>query len=162
MHFIHRRWYIYTSFYYFLDKILLQVQAVMVKIVPSLILQTLSRDGWPKGIIEYLFHRCERICSNCCIFNPVFFPPNMIYRITRITEFVLRWATRRMQHVDQDLITFPEHQRSPAFFRRVHVLLLVFVCLLCFVNLCGFFCQFHSEFVIFLLSFNTPYDYLSC
>ena len=36
---------------------------------------------------------------------------NVTYRIRLITRFVLPWATRRVPHVEQDLLTLSEHLR---------------------------------------------------
>ena len=64
---------------------------------------------------------------------------NVTYRIRLFTGFVISSATRRMPHLQQDLLTLPEHLRSPLVFGRVRVVyslvsyvvscVLLFVCL---------------------------------
>ena len=60
-----------------------------------------------------------------------------------ITGFITR-LTRRVQLVEQELLTLPEHLRSPPAFSGVHV---------CFVNRCLSFCTF-SIWPLFCLFFS--------
>ena len=59
------------------------------------------------------------------------------YRIRLFTGFVISYATRRVPNVEQDLLTLPEHLRSPLVFGGVRVVFsLVFYvvsCILLFV-----------------------------
>ena len=64
---------------------------------------------------------------------------NVAYRIRLLNRFVITWAKRRVTHVEQDLLTFPEHHRSPLVFVGVRVVyslvfyvvsfVILFVCL---------------------------------
>ena len=64
---------------------------------------------------------------------------NVTYRIRLLTGFVITLATRRVPHVEQDLLTLPEHMRSPLAFGWVHVayslVFYVVSCVLLFVCL---------------------------
>jgi hypothetical protein len=57
-----------------------------------------------------------------------------------ITGFVTR-LTRRVPHVDQELLTLPEHLSSPPVFSGVHVTRSL-VWYVCFVDRCLSFCTF--------------------
>ena len=86
---------------------------------------------------------------------------NVTYRIRLFTGFVTTQATHRVPYVEQDLLTLPEHLRSPLVFGGVRVVyFLVFYvvsCVLLFVCLSFFF----SHGVVSLFSiheFDCPFD----
>ena len=60
---------------------------------------------------------------------------NMTYRKRLFTGFVITLATRRVPHVEQDLLTLPEHLRSPLVFGGVRVVYsLVFYVVSCVMS----------------------------
>ena len=63
---------------------------------------------------------------------------NVIYRIRLFTGFVITRATRRVPHVEQDLLTLPEHLRSPLVFLGGFVLFILQLPMLCHVCCCLF------------------------
>ena len=75
---------------------------------------------------------------------------NVTYQIRIITGFVLTCATRRVPHLEQDLLTLPEHLSSPQCF-----LWGSYCSMLCFVYYClsiGFFLFFFCHGVVCLFS----------
>lgn len=74
--------------------------------------------------LEYLFTKdCGHVSY---VVSSIVSPfPNVTYWIRLNTGFVIKWATRRVANVKQDLRTFPEHLRSPVilsvtfFFRHI-------------------------------------------
>ena len=67
---------------------------------------------------------------------------NVTYRIGLFPGFVITYATRRVPHVEQDLLTLPEHTISPLVFSGVRVayslVFYVVSCVLLFVCLSSF------------------------
>ena len=70
---------------------------------------------------------------------------NMTYRIRLLTGFVITWATRRVPHVEHDLLTLLEHLRSPPSFWWGSGCLF-------FSFLCGVMCTIVCLFVLFIFS----------
>ena len=74
---------------------------------------------------------------------------NVTYRIRLFTGFVVTWATRRVPYVEQDLLTLPEHLRSPLDFGGVRVAyFLVFYVVSCVL----FFVCLSFSFLVMALS----------
>ena len=63
---------------------------------------------------------------------------NGTYRIRLFTGFVITWATRPVQHVDQDLPTLPQHMISPQVFGGSCCLVFIFLCCVMFIIICMF------------------------
>ena len=79
--------------------------------------------------------------------------------IILLTEFEITWATRWMSHVEQDLLTLPEHLRSPSFWWGSCCLVFSFLgCVLCtIVCLFVFFFSHHDFVTLFLVyEFECP------
>ena len=103
--------------------------------------------AWHQYKVIYIF-KYKKTC-NYYINNLLFFV-NVTYRIVHIIGFVLTFATRRVQHMEQDLLIFPEHTRLSGFFCGARVaqslvfyavFCILFVCLLVFPFL-PWCCQF--------------------
>ena len=77
------------------------------------ILSSTSPAGYPgnkkKAVIHYLVNRCHKSQQICPLVerNSRSFPDSWL-----ITWFVTR-VTRRVPHVEQELLTFPVHMSSP-------------------------------------------------
>ena len=67
-------------------------------------------------VTEYLCHRWPAICSVCRNPYPVLLP---VYDYHRM--WLLTWAARRVPHVEQEVLTLPEHLTSPPVFSGVRV-----------------------------------------
>ena len=78
--------------------------------------------------------------------------PKHINRLHLIC-FVIAWAKRRVPHVEQDLLTLPEHMRSPPVYVGVSVALVISIicCVLCTI-ICLFVFFFFSHFIVSLFS----------
>ena len=85
---------------------------------------------------------------------------NVTYRIRLFTGFVITQATRRVPHVEQDLLTLPEHLISPLVFGGVRVVYsLVFYvvsCVLLFVCLSFSFLAMALSVYFRFLSLTVP------
>ena len=110
---------------------------------------------------------CLPSFSHSC---PTYFFKQLGLSPSWVNGFVLTWATRRVPHVEQDLLTIFEHLRSSPVFGGVHVArsLVVYVCFvyyllsvwlfLCFSHcVVSLFSTYECEchFGIFRLSFLT-------
>ena len=82
---------------------------------------------------------------------------NVTYRIRLFIGFVITWATRRVPHVEQDLLTLPEHLRSPLVFGGVRVAYsLVFYVVSCVLL---FVCLSLSFSFLFIVSLFSIYEF---
>ena len=126
------------SYQNFLNKMLLLTRKllnqgfILVKLKSSLRKLTVATMIW-LTVMEYLSHKWSRIYSTCKHFRS--FPRSWL-----ITGFVTK-LKRRVLLVEHELLTLPEHLRSPPVFSGVRVTrsLALYVC---FVDRCLSFCTF--------------------
>jgi hypothetical protein len=65
----------------------------------------------------------------------------------------IKWLTRRVSLVEQELLTLPVHMSSPPVVSGVHVTRSLALCLfVCFVDRCLFFCPFSFGHCVVCLS----------
>jgi len=83
--------------------------------------------------IEYLCHKCPRICSTCRKYFSLF---SLLMRYTRFVRL-----KQRMPLLEQKLLTLPEHLRSSPVFSGVRVTRSFALCV-CLVDRCLSFYNF--------------------
>ena len=103
------------------------------------ILRLALRVGWP------LWNTSNRFTDDIgyvpYIVTTIHFPFHHEYDLPNclFTGFVITWATRRVPHLKQDLITLPEHLRSPLAFGGVRVAkVFSFLCCVLCTTICLF------------------------
>ena len=112
-----------------------------LEIIPLQILQMPSRVGWP------LRNNCftDDIANIPYIVTTIPFGfMKVTYQNRLFTGFAITWATQRVPHLEQDLLTLPEHLRLPQWF-------LVGSCCLFFSFLCCVMCTIVCLFIFFIL-----------
>ena len=87
---------------------------------------------------------------------------NVTYRVRLFTGFVITYSIRRVPHVEQDLLTLPEHLRSPLVFggfRVVYSLVFYVVsCVLLFVCLSFLFLAMALSVYFRFMSLTIPLE----